>query len=190
MTFIFATNNRHKLDEVREIMNSFQIISLSEAGIETDIPEDYETLTENALQKARFIYEKTGMNVFADDTGLEIESLGGRPGVYSARYAGEGCSFADNVKKVLSEMQSMSNRRAAFRTVVALILEGTEYLFEGRVDGRIIEESLGYEGFGYDPVFIPDGYDQTFAQMSSDLKNAISHRARAFQKVLEFLENR
>ncbi len=188
MTFIFATNNRHKLDEVRDIMKAFDIRSLREAGIETDIPEDHETLWENALQKARYIYEKTGMNVFADDTGLEIESLGGRPGVYSARYAGEGCTYADNVKKVLLEMQGMSNRKAAFRTVVALILDGEEYLFEGRVDGHIIEESIGHEGFGYDPVFIPDGYEQTFAQMPASLKNSISHRAIAFQKVGDFLK--
>jgi XTP/dITP diphosphohydrolase len=188
MKFIFATNNPHKLQEVREILTDFQVLSLSDVNIEADIPEDYDTLQENAMQKARFIYEMTGQNVFADDTGLEIEALNGRPGVYSARYAGENCSFADNVNKVLQELQGVSNRKAAFRTVVALILQGKEYLFEGSVEGLIIEKSIGKEGFGYDPLFVPQGYDETFAQMSANVKNTMSHRARAFVKVATFLK--
>jgi len=188
MKFIFATNNPHKLQEVREILHDFEVLSLSDVNIEADIPEDYETLQENAMQKARFIYEMTGLDVFADDTGLEIEALNGRPGVYSARYAGEDCSFADNVNKVLVELHGESNRKAAFRTVVALIIHGKEYLFEGSVEGTIIDSSIGSEGFGYDPVFVPFGYNETFAQMPASIKNAMSHRARAFMKVAAFLK--
>jgi len=188
MKFIFATNNRHKLDEVRFILKNVEILSLEDMGINTEIPEDFYTLHENAMQKAKYIHQLTGMNVFADDTGFEIEALDGRPGVFSARYAGEGCTFEDNVKKVLSEMQGIKDRRASFRTVVALIIDDCEHLFEGSVNGSIIDESMGREGFGYDPIFIPVGFDLTFAQMPSELKNSMSHRARAFEKLAAFLE--
>jgi XTP/dITP diphosphohydrolase len=188
MDLIFATNNQHKLQEVRQILKEFNIVSLFDLGIISDIPEDHDTLEQNALQKARFIFGLTDMNVIADDTGLEIDALNGRPGVFSARYAGEGCSFTDNVKKVLGEMDGISNRKAAFRTVVALILNGKEYLFEGNVHGSIIHEHRGNEGFGYDPVFIPEGYDKTFAEMTADLKNKLSHRAVAFKKVADFFK--
>jgi len=190
MKFVFATNNSHKLEEARNIIKSHEVMSLKDLNIDVEIPEDHETLAENSLQKAQFIYEITNMNVFADDTGLEIEALDGRPGVYSARYAGEGCNFADNVKKVIEELKGQSNRRAAFRTVLVMIMDGKEYMFEGRVDGHIIEESVGRKGFGYDPIFVPEGYNQTFAQMTAELKNSMSHRARAFHKVVEFLELR
>ncbi len=188
MKFIFATNNLHKLEEVRSILSGFTILSLQEVGICTEIPEDFETLEENALQKARFIYALKGSNVLADDTGLEIEALNGRPGVYSARYAGEGCSFADNVRKVLSEMKRKAQRNASFRTAVAMICDGKEYLFDGSISGSLIIEPRGDAGFGYDPIFIPDGHTLTFAQMRPELKNKLSHRAIAFGKVAEFLK--
>lgn len=190
MKIIFATNNKHKLEEVRHLFSdskNIEIISLADAGIECEIPETHETLEENALEKAQFIYQKTGMNCFADDTGLEIEALDGRPGVYSARYAGENCSFEDNVNKVVTEMQGLSNRKAAFRTIAALIIDGKEYLFEGKVSGKIIEEGAGTKGFGYDPIFLPDGYSDTFAQMDLTIKNKISHRANAFNKLHDFM---
>ncbi len=188
MQFVFATNNKHKLEEARHILKNHEILSLADLNISVDIPEDFETLEENAMQKAKFIHKLTGMNVFADDTGLEIEALDGRPGVYSARYAGEGCTFEDNVKKVLKELKGIENRNAAFVTVVALIVSGQEYFFRGEVCGRITETSSGLEGFGYDPVFVPHGYEQTFAQMPASLKNSISHRAIAFQKVGDFFK--
>lgn len=186
---IFATNNQHKLKEIREIAgNDIEIMSLAETGFEGDIPESEETLEGNARQKARFIFEKTGMNCFADDTGLEIDALDGRPGVYSARYAGEGCSFADNIKKVLAELEGKDDRKAKFRCIICLIMDGEEFLFEGRIDGTITSEEKGDSGFGYDPVFIPGGYSQTFAEMPAYLKNGISHRGRAMQKMRRFLE--
>ncbi len=188
-TLLFATNNQHKLREVNDILgDEFTLLCLQDVGLEVEIPETQETLEGNACQKARFIYEKTGKNCFADDTGLEIEALDGRPGVYSARYAGEGCSFADNVEKVLKELQGMENRKACFRTVICLIINGQEYLFEGKVEGKIIRESKGNEGFGYDPVFIPAGYYQTFAEMPPYLKNGISHRGRAISKMLKYFK--
>jgi XTP/dITP diphosphohydrolase len=181
---LFATNNQHKLREIREIMGqAFQILSLKDAGLDIDIPETQETIEGNAVQKARFIHELTGMNCFADDTGLEIEALDGRPGVYSARYAGEGCSFDDNVSKILEELEGSENRRACFRCVICLILDGNEHLFEGRIDGEITTERSGMDGFGYDPVFRPDGHRQTFAEMPAYLKNGISHRGRAAEKM-------
>ena len=186
---LFATNNPHKLREIREIAGSkFRILGLSDAGFDIEIPETGSTLEENAVQKARFIREKTGMNCFADDTGLEIEALGGRPGVYSARYAGAQCSFDDNINKVLEEMKGIADRRAKFRCVVCLILDGKEHLFEGIVKGTILEERKGSGGFGYDPVFLPEGYPQTFAEMPYHLKNGISHRGRAVTKMMRFLE--
>jgi XTP/dITP diphosphohydrolase len=190
MKLIFATNNSHKLREVKEILgHDFPLLSLKDADIDADIPETGETLEENAVQKARFIYERTGQNCFADDTGLEIDALGGRPGVYSARYAGEGCNFHDNVVKVLKEMEGMENRKACFRCVICLIIDGKEHLFEGRIDGMILTEEHGEGGFGYDPVFLPDGQKQSFAQMPPYLKNGISHRGRAMMKMLRFLNS-
>jgi XTP/dITP diphosphohydrolase len=185
---LFATNNMHKLREVQEIVgNLFHVLCLKDVSIEGDIPETSYTLEGNVLQKVRFIYEKTGMDCFADDTGLFIEALDGRPGVYSARYAGEGCRFEDNIRKVLAEMEQAENRNASFRCVVGLILEGKEHLFEGRIDGVILREKQGTEGFGYDPVFVPNGQSQTFAEMPPYLKNGISHRSRAIWKMMRFL---
>jgi XTP/dITP diphosphohydrolase len=186
---VFATNNTHKLSEVRAIAGArFSIISLKELGCFDDIPETAETLTENALQKAQYIHNKFQCNCFADDTGLEIEALGGKPGVYSARYAGEHCSFQDNVRKVLHELQGVANRKACFKTVIALILNETKYFFEGKIEGEIIETEKGTNGFGYDPVFKPLGYDKTFAEMTDAEKNSISHRALATQQLNDFLQ--
>ena len=187
---LFATNNLHKLREVQEIVgNLFLVLCLKDISINEDIPETSDTLEGNALQKARFIYEKTGMDCFADDTGLFIEALDGRPGVYSARYAGEECIFDDNIRKVLAEMEHAENRNAGFRCVVCLILGGKEHLFEGRIDGVILHEKRGTEGFGYDPIFVPAGQSQTFAEMPPYLKNGISHRSRAIWKMMRFLGN-
>jgi XTP/dITP diphosphohydrolase len=184
---LFATNNTHKLREVREIMGGENLVlSLKDAGLDTEIPETQETIEGNAIQKARFVYERTGINCFADDTGLEIDALEGRPGVYSARYAGEGCTFDDNIEKVLTELKDVENRKACFRCVICLILDGREYLFEGRVDGIITKERHGLGGFGYDPVFLPDGQHQTFAEMPPYLKNGISHRGRAMSKMVKW----
>jgi len=185
---IFATNNPHKLREVQEIIGTtFTILSLKDLNIQEDIPETSDTLEGNARQKAQYIYAKTGKDCFADDTGLFIDSLDGRPGVYSARYAGEGCTFEDNIQKVLQEMAQTENRKASFRCVVCLILNGQEHLFEGHIDGTILTEKHGTEGFGYDPIFLPTGQDQTFSQMPSYLKNGLSHRARAIHKMQRFL---
>ena len=189
MKLVFATNNKHKIREISDILdNSFRIIGLADVNITGDIPEEADTLAENALFKARYVHEKTGMNVFADDTGLEVEALGGEPGVYSARYAGEGCSFDDNINMLLNRLEGIEDRKARFRTVIALILENTEYLFEGNVEGEILTERKGKGGFGYDPVFRASGYDQTFAEMPLSEKNMISHRAVATRKLLNFLE--
>jgi XTP/dITP diphosphohydrolase len=191
MELLFATNNKHKIREISDLLDGrFKILGLSDVNITGDIPEDAETLAENALFKAKFVHDRTGMNVFADDTGLEVDALGGAPGVYSARYAGEGRSFDDNINKLLAEMQGAENRRARFRTVIALILDGTEYFFEGAVEGKITTERKGTGGFGYDPVFLADGYDRTFAEIPLSEKNRISHRARAMRKLLEFLTDR
>ncbi|MEI7595177.1 MAG: RdgB/HAM1 family non-canonical purine NTP pyrophosphatase [Bacteroidota bacterium] len=190
MEFIFATNNKHKLEEVKHLFanrKDITIKSLAEIGFNEEIPETHETLSENAFEKSEHIFKRFNVNCFADDTGLEIEALNGAPGVYSARYAGVGCSFQDNVNKTLLEMKGKTNRKARFRTVVSLILEGKEYQFEGIVDGEILTEPTGKDGFGYDPIFKPTGYDQSFAEMDLDEKNKISHRARAFNKFAEFL---
>jgi XTP/dITP diphosphohydrolase len=187
---LFVTNNIHKIREVREIAGSqFNILCLKDVFIEEDIPETSNTLEGNAGMKARFIYDKTGMDCFADDTGLFIEALDGRPGVYSARYAGEGYNFEDNIRKVLAEMDQKENRKACFRCVICLIKGGKEYLFEGRIDGKILKEKRGKEGFGYDPIFVPSGQSLTFAEMPPYLKNGISHRGRAIWKMLRFLGN-
>ncbi|MEJ2595226.1 MAG: non-canonical purine NTP diphosphatase [bacterium] len=188
---LFATNNLHKLKEVQHILgNRFQVLGLKDIGFSGDIAETGSTLEENASIKSRFIYKKYGMDCFSDDTGLEIEALGGRPGVYSARYAGEEGNAIKNMNKVLTEMEGAQNRKARFRTVISLILEGNEYTFEGIVNGRIILEPRGSEGFGYDPVFVPEGYTQTFAELSAEEKNNISHRSRAVQKLANYLRKR
>ena len=188
MELVFASNNKHKLEEVKSALGTtFNVISLSEIDCYDDILEDQPNLEGNALKKARYIYEKYGKNCFSDDTGLEIEELDGRPGVYSARYAGEECSFEDNINKVLSQMQNIDNRKARFRTVIALIINGKEYLFEGQVEGNILREKHGQGGFGYDPVFQPSGYSLSFAEMDMDTKNTISHRGKALEKLTDFL---
>ena len=170
--------------------DSFQIESMRSLGINEDIPEDQQTLEGNALQKARFLYDRTGESCFADDTGLEVDALNGAPGVYSARYAGEAKNSLDNMAQLLKNMSGIQNRKARFRTVIALILDGKEYLFEGIVNGTIAEEPRGTAGFGYDPLFVPDGYSTTFAEMDSEAKNAISHRGRAVEKLAAFLLKR
>ena len=186
---IFATNNAHKLDEVRSILGSrFTVKSLKEIGCEADIPETADTLEGNALMKARFLYEKYGVDCFADDTGLEVTALGGAPGVHTARYAGNHNSEA-NMNKLLNELEKKSDRSAQFRTVIALIIEGKEFLFEGIVKGTIAKEKAGDGGFGYDPIFIPEGFTQTFSQMGNDSKNHISHRALAVEKLYNYLNS-
>ena len=190
MDIVFATHNRHKSEEACQILGPrWTLRNLHDLGQTEEIPETADTLQGNALQKAQFVYDKYHLSCFADDTGLEVEALNGAPGVYSARYAGEHCSFADNVNKLLHEMQGKTKRRACFKTVVALILDGEAHFFEGRVDGTIIESPRGGEGFGYDPVFVPDGFSETFAEMSAEQKNKISHRGRAMAKLIEFLQN-
>jgi XTP/dITP diphosphohydrolase len=188
MELVFASNNPHKVKEIKSILgNSFTLLSLSDVNILEDIPENEPLIEGNALSKARYVHNTTGMNVFADDTGLEIKALNGLPGVNSARFAGEKKDFSANIEKVLTMLGGNENREAQFRTVIALIFENKEYLFEGIVKGKIINEKRGVEGFGYDPVFIPDGKKRTFAEMELAEKNTVSHRARAFEKLREFL---
>ena len=188
MQIVFATNNENKLREINQILgNSFQLLSLRDLNVTDDIPENEPTLEGNALYKARYIYRIAGMDVFADDTGLEIDTLNGKPGVHSARFAGESKDSNANIDKVLALLGQEANRRARFRTIIALIIDGKEFLFEGNVEGRIINEKRGNEGFGYDPVFVPEGESRTFAQMPLSEKNLISHRARAFEKLRNFL---
>ncbi len=186
---VFATNNKDKLSEMRNIFrNNIKLLSLSDIGFNEEIPETGETLSENASQKSHAIFNKFNIDCFADDTGLEVYALCGRPGVYSARYAGEGCSYDDNVNKLLEELAGVKNRKAAFSTVISLILNGEEYQFEGRIEGQITAEKCGNSGFGYDPVFQPDGFNMTFAEMKTDIKNKISHRALATFKLTNFLK--
>ena len=190
MKLVFATNNKHKLDELQAILGTqFSLLSLKEIGCNEEIPEEQPTLEGNAKQKSSFIFDKYGYNCFADDTGLEIEALNGEPGVYSARYAGEEKSAEANMNKVLQKLAKIKNRKARFRTVISLIIDGTENQFEGIVEGTIISEKKGASGFGYDPIFQPDGFQETFAEMNLADKNKISHRARAVQKLIEFLKN-
>jgi len=185
---VFATNNKHKLDEIRKISEGkLEILSLNDINCQTDIPETGTTLEENALIKARFVKDNFGYDCFADDTGLEVKALDGAPGVYSARYAGEDCRAEDNVRKLLTNLEGISDRRAAFRTVIALLIGDEQYFFEGAIHGKIIDEKRGESGFGYDPVFVPDGYEQTFAELGEDTKNNISHRAIATTKLIRFL---
>lgn len=189
MKIVFATNNTHKLSEVRAVLGEgFELVTLREVGITEDIPETGATLDENASIKARYVYERTGLDCFADDTGLEVEALNGAPGVHSARYATDGHDFAANNRKLLRELNGITNRRARFRTVISLIRGGEERQVEGIVRGTIATEESGNEGFGYDPLFIPEGYDHTFADMSADQKNAISHRGRAVAELVKALK--
>jgi len=189
MELVFATNNNHKLRELQQILgNHFELKSLVDIGCLEDIPEESPTIEENSMDKAVYVFEKYRKNCFADDTGLEIEALDGRPGVISARYAGEEKDMDKNIEKVLLELKDQTNRKARFKTVISLIIDGEKYQFEGLVYGKIIDDKLGDAGFGYDPVFMPDGYDITFAQMAADEKNKISHRGIAVQKLVEFLK--
>lgn len=189
MKLVFASNNAHKLEEVRaKVPYGFEVVSLKEVLGEVEIIEDGVTLEENASIKSKFVFERTGLNCFADDTGLEIDALNGEPGVYSARYAGEGCSFDDNVNKVLKNLGETENRNARFRTVISLIIDGEETLLDGEVKGVITSDKRGVEGFGYDPIFLPDGFDQTFAELSIAEKNEISHRGRAVAKLIDKLD--
>ncbi len=196
MELVFATNNQHKLKEIRDkVGEKFQIKSLTEVGITTEIPEDFPTLEQNASQKARFIFERCKMSCFADDTGLEVDSLNGEPGVFSARYSRTGDPVfpemdvvTGNIHKLLLKLKDKTDRTAQFRTVISLILNGVEYQFEGTVKGKIIENLYGNGGFGYDPVFVPDGYYKTFAEMKLAEKNKISHRAKAVSALVEFLK--
>ena len=201
MKIVFATNNRNKLAEIRSIFGDrFEIVSLKDIGCDVDIPETGTTLEENAMQKARYIYDNYGLSVFADDTGLEVDALGGAPGIYSARYAGgAGHDSEANMTKLLAELGENNNRKARFRTVIALLLKDDsaadnnrtkpdEQLFEGIAEGEIIRERRGGEGFGYDPIFMPQGYDKTFAELGLDIKNKISHRAKAVERLAEYLK--
>ena len=187
-TIIFATNNQHKVEEVRALLGKrFNIITLKEAGIDIDIPEPHDTLEANATEKSKIIFNITNKNCFSEDTGLEVEALNGEPGVKSARYAGESRSFDDNIEKVLTNLKSKENKTARFRTVISLLLDGKEYFFEGICPGKIISERKGNNGFGYDPVFVPTGSDKTFAEMDMAEKNKFSHRKKAMEKLITFL---
>lgn len=188
-SIVFATNNKHKTEEIQAILgDAFRIIPLSEIGCNEDIPETSQTIEGNATQKAYYVNEKYKVDCFADDTGLEVEALNGQPGVKSARYAGPGHDFDANVTKLLKELNGQLSRRARFKTVISLVTEDSEMLFEGIINGTIITERRGKGGFGYDPVFVPDGYNQTFAEMPAELKNTISHRALATNKLVKYLQ--
>ncbi len=191
MKLVIASNNAHKLQEIREIIgNRYELVGLNEIGCFEDIPETGETLEINALQKSNYIYSNYKLSCFADDTGLEVDALNGEPGVYSARYAGEERLASNNIKKLLTNLRGVSNRDAQFRTVISLILEGKEYQFEGVVRGTISDDVRGDKGFGYDPIFVPNGYSQSFAEMSESIKNDISHRALAVNKLVNFLNTK
>ncbi|RMG88620.1 MAG: non-canonical purine NTP diphosphatase [Bacteroidetes bacterium] len=187
---LFATGNAHKVREVREMLEgAYEVLSLKDIGCTEDIPETSDTFEGNALQKARYVSEKYGLDCFAEDTGLEVDALNGAPGIYSARYAGPARDSDANMDKLLDELKGKTNRGAQFRTAIALLLDGKEYLFEGIVRGNIRPEKSGAGGFGYDPVFEPEGFDITFAEMDKAQKNAISHRGRALRKMIAFLKN-
>ena len=194
MKIVFATNNKHKLSEIRDILgNEIEVLSLDEIDCHADIPETSDTLEGNALQKAQYVYDNYHISCFADDTGLEVDALGGEPGIYSARYAGNNHDSEANMTKLLAKLGDNKNRKARFRTVIALILDGKnveEKIFEGIVEGSIIKERRGGEGFGYDPIFQPEGYNHTFAELGSDIKNKISHRARATAKLVDELKQK
>ncbi len=188
MKIVFATNNAHKLDEIRKISkDQLDILSLTDINCHEDIPETGDTLQENALIKAKYVKDKFGLDSFADDTGLEVEALNNAPGIYSARFAGENCDSEDNMRKLLHDLKGVENRNARFRTVIALILNGETHYFEGEISGEIIDAKRGNNGFGYDPIFMPDGYDKTFGELSEEIKNKLSHRAIATQKLVTFL---
>ena len=188
MKLVFATNNLNKLSEIRSLVpNGIVILSLRDINCNEELPETNPTLQENALQKAKYVFDNYGFNCFADDTGLEIDALGGEPGVYSARYAGEDCSAEDNMNKALDKLVGEDDRSANFRTVIALIIDGEETLFEGKCKGSITKAKSGAEGFGYDPVFAPEGYELTFAEMNKDEKGRISHRGKAVKQLVAFL---
>jgi XTP/dITP diphosphohydrolase len=188
MELVFATNNQHKLTEIKNLLNKqFIVRSLEDIGCREEIPEEQSTLEGNALQKAQFVYSHYGLNCFADDTGLEVEALGGHPGVFSARYAGPGKNSDDNIRKLLDQLSEIKNRNARFRTVIALVIDGKEILFEGIAEGTILYQKKGENGFGYDPVFCPNGSTCSFAEMDLDTKNKISHRGIAFEKLVHFL---
>jgi XTP/dITP diphosphohydrolase len=190
MKIIFATNNKHKVDEIRSALpEDFSIITLKEAGIDIDIPEPHDTLQDNAAEKAKTIYHLTRTNCFSEDTGLEVYSINNEPGVHSARYAGEEKSFDKNIDKLLLRLENSTNRKARFRTVICLILDSKEYFFEGVCEGEIIKERRGNQGFGYDSVFIPSGSSKTFAEMSIEEKNQFSHRTKATDKLVAFLNH-
>lgn len=187
---VFATNNNHKLKEVRQMLpKDIEILSLKDINCEDDLPETGNTLQDNARQKARYIFEKFGMNCFADDSGLEVDSLGGRPGVYSARYAGVNARSEDNITKLLFELKGKDNRKAKFHTVICLYMNDDVHFFEGEISGKITEQISGESGFGYDPVFIPEGESRTFSEMTEEEKNAISHRRKAIDLLIQFLWN-
>jgi XTP/dITP diphosphohydrolase len=189
MELVFATNNLHKLREIQQILgNQYHLLSLEDIGCFEDIPEEKQTIEENSMDKALYVYGNYGKNCFADDTGLEIEAWNGRPGVHSARYAGDEKDMEKNIEKILNELKHQTNRKARFKTVISLIINGDKYQFEGLVNGTIIDVKKGLNGFGYDPVFIPDGYDQSFAEMDPDLKNSISHRGIAVNELISFLK--
>jgi len=189
MKLVFATNNQNKVNEIKSLLGEgIEIVSLKDIGCNEELPETQETLEGNALQKARYVADNYNVNCFADDTGLEVDSLNGAPGVYSARYAGEQCTAEDNMTKILSELEGKENRKAKFRTIVALILNGKEHSFEGKIDGSITRSKSGSDGFGYDPIFQPNGFDITFSEMSMAEKNAISHRGKAVAKLVAFLK--
>ena len=191
MKLVFATNNKHKLEEVRDILGEkVEVLSLNDIDCHDEIPETADTLQGNALIKARYIYEKYGVDCFADDTGLEVEALGGAPGVYSARYAGEECNSEANMHKLLHNLTGKSNRNAQFRTVIALIIDGEEKLFNGIIKGEITTEKKGDSGFGYDPIFIPEGFTVSFAQMGNEEKNKISHRYRATEQLSKYIKEK
>lgn len=190
MELVFATNNKHKTEEVNKLMNNkFNILSLQDIHCNEDIPEEQLTLEGNALQKARYVYKKYGKNVFADDTGLEVEAIDWMPGVMSARYAGEEKDSTKNMNKLLEQLKGVKNRFAQFRTVIALIIDGKELTFEGKVIGKIIDEKRGEQGFGYDPIFLPEGYNKTFAELPLSEKNKISHRAMAVNNLVSFIKS-
>ncbi len=188
MRIVFATNNQHKLDEIKKISNGqLEILSLGDINCHEEIPETGNTLKENALIKAHFVKKKFDMDCFADDTGLEVEALENAPGIHSSRYAGPDCDPEDNMQKLLQELQNKTNRKALFRTVIALLLKGEVHYFEGIIRGEIIHQKKGTNGFGYDPIFKPEGYDKTFGELSEDIKNSLSHRAIATKKLVAFL---
>ncbi len=187
---VFATNNRHKLDEISQILGEkIELLSLKDIHCSEEIPETADTLEGNAIQKAEYIHQHYGYDCFADDTGLEVESLNGAPGVYSARYAGDGHDSEANMQKLLQNLEGISNRKAQFRTAICLIIDGETHLFEGICKGEIIQEKRGGSGFGYDPIFVPEGYFETFAELGNEIKNQISHRAKAVEMLCQYLKD-